>query len=247
MTIKALTPPTQLPAVPLYAPPAQLAPGGFGKGNAVPPKMVPPAPSAPKQTLQIPPEERAKAAVDAFHEVRAELGALIAKPPVDEGLKHKKEQQLIIVQNGAIEAATTNFNLKRQLAQQAEFDLGGAKIKLIGAVQEPSSSADPVGALATAENAAMLARRNLADAESLLKQAKGTPEGDRDAAHDNLRNARKHHLAEDMKLAGANFQAGPDENMVDVAQKDVEAADQRLVQAEREEKAVTDTKSQPAP
>jgi hypothetical protein len=197
------------------------------------------------------PEERAEAAVDAFHEVRAELRALIAKPPVDERLRHAKEQQLMIVQNGAMEAATTNFNLKRKSAQQAEFDLTGAKIKLIEAVSDHSNSGDPTGdpieALAAAENAAMLARRNLADAESLLKQAKGTPEGDRDAAHDNLRNARKHHLAEDMKLAGANFQAGPDENMVDVAQKDVEAADQRLVQAEREEKAVTDTKSQPAP
>jgi hypothetical protein len=240
VTVNALAPPTQLPAVPLSAPPAQIGPGGFGNGNAVPPQTVPPAPSAPKQTLQMSPEERAEAAVDAFHEVRAELRALIAKPPVDERLRHAKEQQLMIVQNGAIEAATTNFNLKRQSAHQAELNLVSARMKMI-------NGHGVINADTAAENAATLARRNLADAVSLLKQAKGTPEGDRDAARDNLTNARKHHLAADMKLAGANFQAGPDKNMVDVAQNEADAAKEQLARAEREEKAVTHTKSQPAP
>jgi hypothetical protein len=218
-------------------------------------EIVPPAPPESKQTIQIPPNERAKAAVDAFHEVRAELRALLdAKPAADPRLMHAKQLQLTTVQNGALEAAKINLEKQKRLAVISEAQLTEAKGRVAVAIsnynsatsaadiryyRETMTSAEAVEVVA--ENAAMRGRQNLADAMSLKQQAEGTPKGNLQAAHDNLTKARGHYVAAEIKLKGAS-----DSKITGVAQKEFDAAAKPLADAELEsrlaEKAVTDAR-----
>jgi hypothetical protein len=261
------TPPIQQPVAPQPAAPARIGPGGFAApvkaGNAVPPETVPTAPFESQQTLQIPPEEHAKALVDAFHAVRAELRAL-EKHPEDAGRIHAKQLQLTVVQNWAIEAATVNEVKQKRAADILEKELTDAKSNVAVAAfnyDNATSAADKAKYLLimttaqqaeiAAENPAMQGRQNLAEAGSLLEQALGSRKGNLDAAHDNQRRALVDYVAADMKLKGASKQPHPNKEIIDAATKEFKGAARQLVDAELESvlaaKPVTNTKSQPAP
>jgi hypothetical protein len=237
------TPPIQQPVAPQPAAPARLGPGGFA---AVPPETVPPAPFESQQTLQIPPGEHAKALVNAFHAVRAELQAL-EKHPEDDGRIHAKQLQLTAVQNWAIEAATVNDVKQKREADILEKGLTVAKSNVAVAAfnyNKAISQADRAKceqimtkaqqAEVVAENAAMLGRQNLAEAGSLLEQALGSRKGNLDAAHDNQRRALVDYVAADIKLKGASKPPHPDKEITDAAKEEFEGAARRLVDAELE-------------
>jgi hypothetical protein len=244
------TPPIQQPFAHQPAAPARIGPGGPavkpgigpGIGNAAPPPGLPPAPFESSQTIQIPPDERAKAAVELFHAVRAELRALPAN--ADPKRKGEQQQQLIAVQNWAIEFATANEKIQKESAEKAESQLAHAEENVVVATIDLDRS-DPTSpdhaakyrtltkaqkVLRATENAAVLARRDRQEAESLLEQAKGTPWGDLEAADKNLITARDRVFAADMKLKAARNQP----HLIGKAQIEFDRAAKQLADAEHE-------------
>jgi hypothetical protein len=207
------------------------------------PATLPPAAFESRHTIQIPPSERAKAAVAAFHAVRAELGALHLAHADHERID-EKQRQLIAVQYWAIEFATANEKTQKELAEKAEARLTQAEKNVVAATIDFDKSA-PTGpdhaakdliltnarqAQRDAENGAMSARRNRDDARSLLEQAKGTAEGDLNAADENLKTARDRVFAADMKLKAA----GNRPDLIRNARIEFDDAAKQFADAERE-------------
>jgi hypothetical protein len=253
--VDAKAPPLAAPS-PVAA--ARLGPAGAAtsarptsKGVAAPTRtVVPPAPPEHKITPELSPEHAAKAAIKAVHAVRAELHALVEAKAPPERIESKR-QEFVTLKNSAIAFATENRELWRSKARAAVDLVLDTRLNLEHA-QNPTIEAKT--AAATAVQNAEAAVEKFAEADSLLQQAKGTPQENLITARDNLRIAQGRYSAAEAKLKEANNQLKEANSQqhshkknaraADAAQKEFDGAASQLEQAKRDvpiaEQAVTD-------